>query len=134
MPEDNYGLKEKAIAAYEASALRKQDLEEQREAIDRIQSFLNKCGVVAEVKSNPFEIDGISFYGSAFTDVDGKILGYNVSASRPCSKCGVELVLQISEFKRQITIEEFGRWLSLSHLCEFEKEKPSRTKAGFVSG
>jgi hypothetical protein len=129
MAEHDRKLKEKAIAAYEASALKKSDVEKNKESAKRIKQFLSKFGIDAEVTSNLFEIDGIRFYAFPHEDQDG-VYAYGIMASRECSQCGERIVLEFADYEK-FTPEMFGRWLVKPHLCEFTDEKVDRKRIGF---
>jgi hypothetical protein len=84
MGEHNIKLREKAIAAYEASDLKKVDVENDKKAFTLIRQFLLTFGVNVEVNSNPFEVDGIRFYVDPLKDTDGIWLQrYGFSQMRP---------------------------------------------------
>lgn len=71
-------LTDKAIAAYEASTLKQQDLKKSEALLNRIRHFLALFDIRGvEVNSNPFEIDGLRLYADPLEDVDG-IWGYSL--------------------------------------------------------
>jgi hypothetical protein len=126
MPEHTYGFSQKALALYEASELKQQDVNADKACADKIKSYLRKFEIEAEVSSNPFEIEGISFYSEPVV-WEGKIIYYGLMASRECSKCKARPVLDITiEDEDIITPEMFGQWLSRPHLCEFKRENQER--------
>jgi hypothetical protein len=129
MAEHDQKLREKAVAAYEESALKRKDVEKNREAAKRIKQFLSKFRIDAEVNSNLFEIDGIRFYSFPIEDQDG-VFGYGIMASRKCSQCGERIVLRFEDWE-EYGPEMFGQWLSKPHLCEFTDEKEERKRIGF---
>jgi hypothetical protein len=125
-------LRQKTIAAYEASPLKKADVEKNKAAFSLIKHFLSILGVNVEVNSNPFEVDEIRFYVDPLEDSDG-IYGYDVMASRKCSSCGERIVMSVKNYNfDKYSPEMFGRWLSEPHLCEFRDEKDVRTPVGFI--
>lgn len=111
MTERNPKLRDKAIAAYEASDLKQKDLEKTREAASKMQEVLSKFGIHTEGTSTLYEIDGIRFSACFYEDEDG-IFAYGVIASRKCSQCGEWIELNIAPFGKEISIEEFGQWLA----------------------
>jgi hypothetical protein len=135
MVEHNQKLKEKALAAYEASDLKQQDVEKNKEAASRIKRFLSKIGIDEEVKSNLFEIDGIRFHAFPYEDEDG-VYGYGIMASRQCTQCLVRIVLKFDDYEDDdeegFSPAMFGQWLSKSHLCEFANEKEERKRIGYL--
>src|SRR5438552_3520082 len=86
MDYKNSKLFTKAIAAYEQSDLRRQDVLGNQEAIEKIRQFLRKYDPDVQVTSNPFEIDGVRFYSHTLGIEDAE-LGYMVRASRECPDC-----------------------------------------------
>ena len=132
MTEHAPKLKEKAIAAYEASPLKKADVEKNKKAISIIKQLISKFGIDIEVDSNPIEIDGIRFYSSPLEDSDG-IYGHRVMASRKCSQCGERIVMEVADYDLdKYRPAMFEQWLSRPHLCEFADDTQVRGKVGFV--
>ena len=131
-------LRDKVIAAYEASDLKKQDMTRKKALIDEIAHFFNRLAVVSlQVNDNPFTIEGIVFYASELRMASGELYGYQVDASRKCAACQQYIELMVSERfiengRLRDTVEfdvgpaEFGRWLLEPHLCEFsiDQRKP----------
>ncbi len=117
-------LTEKAIAAYEASSLRRQDLKKSEALLSKIQHFLALFDIKdVKVDSNPFEIDGLRLYVDPMEDVDG-IFGYMITISRQCPRCKADLTFEVTVDSDAALI---GRWLSEVHPCEFK----ARKRAGF---
>jgi hypothetical protein len=126
-------LREKAIAAYEASDLKKQDIERKKDLIREIAHFIQRLRVSVIVNDNPFRHDDLLFYASELSDSSG-LYGYEVSVARQCATCKeyIELTVSVRFIEKGVMVEsedgnvtqiEFGRWLLQPHLCEFSPEQ-----------
>lgn len=135
-------LREKAIAAYEASDLRKQDTQRKKALVNEIAHFFHRMGVSASINDNPFRFDDLLFYASELRLGSGDIYGYEVIAARPCPACKKYIEATVSErfIDNEQMVEnedgnvgpvEFGRWLLEPHLCEFSLEQ-RKTVKGFA--
>jgi hypothetical protein len=128
-------LREKAIAAYEASDLQQRDTERKKALINEIAHFFHGMPISVVINDNPFKFDGLIFYASELRMGSGKLFGYEVNVSRRCDACQeyIELTAQERFIDNENLIEnskvdlvQFGRWLLEPHLCEFsfDKRKP----------
>jgi hypothetical protein len=133
MEKHHVSLQEKAIATYEASQLKKADVEKNKKAVNLIRQFLLIFGAAVEVDANPFEVDGIRFYVDPLAFSDGEIYGYSIMASRGCPRCGERIVTSVKDYELdQYDPARFGQWLSEPHLCEFRDGKGEAKEAGFI--
>ena len=131
-------LREKFIAAYEASELKQQDTERKKALIAEIARFFARTKLVSVmINDNPFRIDDLIFYASELADSDG-IYGYQLAVSRRCDACKQYIDQMVNETfveaggrlvnspDGSLSAVAFGRWLIEPHLCEFslEERKP----------
>ena len=98
MEKQEFKLKEKAIAAYEASDLKQQDIARNKGAANCIREALGKFGIETDVTSDVFEIEGIRFYAYGFEDNEG-IYAYAVGASCLCPDCKERIVKKVATFE-----------------------------------
>jgi|SRR6266404_2540774 len=129
MVDQSPGLREKAVAEYEASDLKQQDIERTKIAASWIKKFLETLGIEANVESDLFEIDSIRFYGYEESDFPRS---YSVAASYRCTTCGERMVEQVVVCDWiKFSPASFGQWLKNPHPCEFVVDKTDRKKIGF---
>jgi hypothetical protein len=98
MAKQEFKLKDKAIAAYEASNLRQQDITRNEGAAHCIREVLRQLGIETEVASDVFETEGIRFYADRFEDEAG-IYAYAVDASCECPDCKRRIMKKVAVFK-----------------------------------
>ena len=135
-------LREKFIAAYEVSELKKQDTERKKALIAEIARFFARTKLVSIViNDNPFRIDDLIFHASELSDSDG-IYGYHLAVSRRCDACKEYIAETVNETfiedgrlvnsaNGSLSAAEFGRWLIEPHLCEFSLDDRKPVK-GFA--
>jgi hypothetical protein len=136
-------LREKFIAAYEASELKQQDIERRKALIAEIARFFARTKLVlVMINDNPFRIGDLIFYASELSDSNG-VYGYQLAVSRRCDACKeyIEQIVNetfveaggqlVNSPDGSLSALEFGRWLTELHLCEFSLEERKRVK-GFA--
>ena len=82
MTKQESKLRDRAIAAYEASDLKQRDRTRNKGAANCIREVLRKLGIETDVASDVFEIEGIRFYAQRYEDAEG-IYGYDVRGLVP---------------------------------------------------
>jgi hypothetical protein len=133
-------LKDKAIAAYEASELKKEDEKKNQQAIEAIRFVLSSFGYETTVSSDVFLVENLLFAAEDFFSGQHRQTAYKVTVYRLCSKCSKAVELELGTYIslygkpdfRGKKVDEFGQWLALRHNgCKLQIEPadftPSQT-------